>query len=181
MRHNRGARLMPVTAPETGRCTGRPKGLLSPRGKNAVHGGGGGLGRGEAASGAQQFVEQKWLEQIFPVANFVVFPAMVTLAWRGGGYPPPPSSCGVRPFQYFPAGGGGVWDVGKRCTRWAVCVDVGCGISHRRSRAAWGRTGPALSLLHRPFPYARSQARSAFPGSHCGPCTRYTVSKAHGA
>ena len=59
---------------------------------------GGGLG-----SGTPKFVYQKWPDQIFPIVN-VVFShdSPCSLGGGGQGGTPPPSSCGVQPFQYFP-------------------------------------------------------------------------------
>ena len=75
-----------------------------------------GVGGGEG-SWIQTFVYQKWPDQIFPTVSFV-------FSHNGhpspGGYPPPPpSSDGVRPFQYFPGPLTGQTAF-HRCTSWYV-------------------------------------------------------------
>ena len=75
------------------------QGPTSPHGREVLEGGKGRRG----GSGTQNFVNQKWHDQIFPFVNFV-FPTMVTLvSWAGGGVQGggggnPPSFWGVRPF-----------------------------------------------------------------------------------
>ena len=63
----------------------------------------GGEGGGQEGFGTQKFVYQQWYPPDFPTGKFRLFPRW-SLSSRGGGSRKgnPLSSCGVRPFQYFP-------------------------------------------------------------------------------